>query len=104
MKLRLTARGVDLSSELREYVQRRVHFSLGRFAPRIRSVSIRLTDVNGPRGGADKCCLIRLHSGLKQEVIVHERHANIYAAAAIAIERVQRSFVRQLGLEAPAKR
>lgn len=65
MKVRLTAQGVELSAELKDYVKRRVHFSLGRFAGRIGSLSVRLTDINGPRGGLDKCCDIRVGAGLR---------------------------------------
>jgi len=35
----------------------RLEFALGRFAGRVRSVSVSLTDLNGPRGGLDKKCL-----------------------------------------------
>lgn len=36
----------------------RLEFALGRFAGRVRSLTVRLTDVNGPGGGPDKTCLI----------------------------------------------
>ena len=96
MKLRLVARGVELTADLNEYVRRRIHFALGRFAGRIRSVCVRLTDVNGPRGGIDKCCDIRVNVGLRQEVIVRERQNNIHAAIAFAVERADRAVQRQL--------
>ena len=96
MKLRLVSRGVEVTSDLNDYVRRRVHFALGRFAGKIRSVTIRLVDVNGPRGGIDKCCDIRVNVGLRQEVIVRERQANIHAAIAFAVERADRAVQRQL--------
>ena len=96
MKLRLVSRGVELSIELKDYVRRRVHFSLGRFTGKIRSLSIRLADANGPRGGVDKCCEIRVDTGLGQEVIVRERQASIHAAVAFAVERAERAVQRQL--------
>ncbi len=98
MKLRLAARGVGLSAELKDFVGRRVHFSLGRFASKVRFLWIHLSDVNGPRGGVDKCCEIRVNVGLSQEVIVRERQANIHTAVAFAIERAERTVRRQLKL------
>lgn len=98
MKLRLATRGIELSSDLHDYVRRRAHFSLGRFAGEIRSLSIRLVDVNGPRGGIDKLCDIRVDVGLRQPVIVRERQANIHAAVAFAVERAERAVQRQLRL------
>jgi putative sigma-54 modulation protein len=96
MKMRLAARGIELSSGLKNYIRRRVHFSLGRFARSIRSLSIRLADINGPRGGVDKRCDIRVDVGLRQQVIVSERQANLHAAVAFAMDRAERGVQRQL--------
>ncbi len=96
MKMRLAARGIELSADLKDYVKRRAHFSLGRFAGRIRSLFVTLSDVNGPRGGIDKLCDIRVDVGLRQQVIVRERQATIHAAIAFAVERAERAVQRQL--------
>jgi len=96
MKMRLAAHGIELSGDLKDYIRRRVHFSLGRFAARIRSLSIRVADVNGPRGGVDKRCDIRVDVGLRQPVIVRERQANLHVAVAFAMERAERAIQRQL--------
>ncbi len=96
MKLRLVARGVDLTADLNDYVRRRIYFGLGRFAGKIRSVTVRLVDVNGPRGGIDKCCDIRVNVGLRREVIVRERQASIHSAVAFAVERADRAVRRHL--------
>lgn len=96
MKLRLVARGIELTADLKDYVRRRIHFALGRFAGRIKSVSVRLADLNGPRGGVDKSCDIRVDMGLRKEVIVCERHDNIHAAVAFAVQRADRAVQRQL--------
>ena len=101
MKLRVATRGIELSSDLNDYVRRRAHFSFGRFAGRIRSLSIRLADVNGPRGGIDKVCNIRVDVGLRQAVIVRELQANIHAAVAFAMERAERAVQRQLRVPVP---
>ena len=98
MKMRLTARGVHLSSELKDFVERRIYFSMGRLAGRIKSLTVRLGDTNGPRGGVDKCCDIRIDAGLRQQVIVREQQATIHAAVALAVDRAERSVQRQLRL------
>ncbi len=99
MVLRLAARGIELSADLNEYVRRRAHFSLGRFAGRIKRLSISLSDSNGPRGGVDKHCDIRVDVGLRQRVIVRERQATIHAAVAFAVDRAERAVERQLKLK-----
>ena len=102
MRLRLVAHGIELSADLNNYVRRRAHFSLGRFAGRIRSLSIRLADVNGLRGGIDKLCDIRLDVGLRQEVMVRERQTSIHAAVVFAMERAERAVQRHLELASTA--
>ena len=102
MRLRLVAHGFELSADLNNYVRRRAHFSLGRFAGRIRSLSIRLADVNGLRGGIAKLCDIRVDVGLRQEVIVRERQTSIHAAVVFAMERAERAVQRHLELASTA--
>ena len=104
MKVRLAARGVHLSEDLKQYVRRRLRFNLGRFAGKINSVSLRLADVNGPRGGVDKCCDLRIDAGLRRHVIVRERRETIHAAVAFAALRAERAVRRQLSLARPAAR
>ena len=98
MKMRLTAQGVEVSAELKEFIDRRIHFGLGRFKGKIKSLSVRLADVNGPRGGIDKCCDITVDAGLGREVIVSERQETMFAAVALAMDRVERVMKRQLHL------
>lgn len=105
MKVRLTARGIELSADLRDQFTRRIHFSLGRFAGRVRSVSVRLAGINGAPDGLDKCCDIGVDTGLSQKVIVRERQETIHAAVALAMDRVEREVERKLARRArPALR
>ncbi|MEM7517756.1 MAG: hypothetical protein AAF368_12650, partial [Planctomycetota bacterium] len=56
MNLEVRTEGVQITETLREHVERKLRFALGSFGDRIRSVRIRLKDVNGPRGGEDILC------------------------------------------------
>lgn len=88
----------DLTEALQSYIERRLHFSVGRFGGRVGRVRVRIADVNGPRGGADKSCHISaelLPSGktLLQQAV----DANLYAAIGRATEGIGRSFARAVG-------
>ena len=98
MKVELTADGLKVTPDLSERVGRRIHFALGRFAGRIKNVSVRLADVNGPRGGVDKACTVRIQAGLRRALIIREQQSDIHTAVAIAAERAGRSITRQLNL------
>ncbi|MBK7927147.1 MAG: HPF/RaiA family ribosome-associated protein [Bryobacterales bacterium] len=96
MKLHLTTHGIELTPELREGVLRRLRFALSRFTARIARLTVLLSDANGPSGGVDKHCLIRVDAGLPQPVVIRERHENLHAAIASAAERAGRSLERKL--------
>lgn len=58
MNLELRARHVVLNPSLREVCERHLLHSLGRLEERIRRVQLWIDDLNGPRGGRDiRCCL-----------------------------------------------
>jgi hypothetical protein len=47
---------IALTDALLAHVERRLRVALSRFGPRIREAAVKLTDLNGPRGGFDKQC------------------------------------------------
>lgn len=88
----------DLTEALQSYIERRLHFSLGRFGKRVGRVKVRITDVNGFRGGVDKVCCVSaelLPSGVA--VIQRAVDANLYVAIGRAVEGIGHSFARALG-------
>ena len=104
MRLMIRVRGIELADELREVVVRRVRFALSRLVPVQGRVDVTLADVNGPRGGLDKRCRIRVHGGGVPEVVVEETGADLRAVVDAAADRTTRSFARALArrrLEAP---
>jgi ribosome-associated translation inhibitor RaiA len=60
--MQLEIRGVnyELDDAVRDYTERRLRSALGRFLRRIHRLTVRLTDVNGPRGGIDERCRIAI--------------------------------------------
>jgi ribosome-associated translation inhibitor RaiA len=67
-----------------EYVHSRVIAAVGRFTSRIREVRVQIGDVNGPKGGLDKRCVIlttvRGCGAGSGEVIARHGDADFYAA------------------------
>ena len=73
-----------LSPSLAPLARRRLEFALGRFGGRVRSLTVRLADLNGPRGGVDKHCLVAIRLTSPQRLIVVE---DTDAEAEVAIGR-----------------
>jgi putative sigma-54 modulation protein len=60
MDIHLTTRHLPRQTDLVGFAQRRAAFAFSRFGELVRQVDIRLSDVNGPRGGVGITCLARL--------------------------------------------
>ncbi len=60
MTLEIRARHLLLTPSLRELCERHRLHSLGRLGDRIRRIQLWIEDVNGPRGGRDTRCRLRL--------------------------------------------
>jgi len=96
--MQLEMRGVnyDLDDILKEHIERRLRFALGRFAARIHRLTVRLTDVNGPRGGLDKRCRIAVALVPRGMVMVEGCGHDPFLLVADAAQRVGRAVRREL--------
>ena len=96
MQLQIVARNLELTTSQREIVERRLGFALGRFGDRVRRVSVRFTDENGPRGGVDTTCRIVATIVPRGEVRVEVADVGVEAAASRAAERISRRVSTEL--------
>ena len=95
----------ELTTALQSYIERRLHFSLRRFGQQVGRVTVRVTDVNGPRGGVDKSCHISAKFlPLRTTIMQQAVDANLYAAIGRATEGIGHSFARALGRNRDRKR
>ena len=79
-----------------EATERRTLMKLGRFADAIHEVHVSLKDINGPRGGVDKRCLVRVKLNRGNDVIVQESAREAYEAVSGALDRTTRTVAREL--------
>ncbi len=96
MNLDMHARGIDVSRKLKEYVSRRVASAFDRFADRIRRVHVRLEDVNGPRGGRDIVCKVRVQLHPRGSLLIAERRSDPFRAVAHAAQRAAHHASKRL--------
>jgi ribosomal subunit interface protein len=96
MRIDIQARGFDLTQGLREHTARRLQFALGWSSHDVRSVSVRLFDINGPRGGKDKRCRIQVPFPGTPNVVIEDTEADLYVAIDRAAERAERAVARRL--------
>ena len=96
MELSIRGRHLELSEPLKRYASRRLEFAVGTFASRISGIALSLTDVNGPRGGIDKRCVIRIVLQPLGRVFVHAMDSDAYAAIDRAATRIRSVVARKL--------
>lgn len=83
--------GSVLDAADKDYLRRKLGRKLGKFAPFIERTSARVEDVNGPRGGVDKRCRIKIVLSGLPSIVVEERHHSLQAALDGALARAERA-------------
>jgi ribosome-associated translation inhibitor RaiA len=94
MNVKIIDRHQMVSEELRQFAERRLQFAFSRFASRITSISMGLSDQNGPRGGVDKLCQLRVSLKHASEVVISEQDADLATCIARAVDRASRAAAR----------
>lgn len=104
MKIEVRCRGIEASDALREHAVRRIHFQLGRFNGKVGSVVVRIGDVNGPRGGLDKRCLVTARGPALASIIIEQLSTDPCSAVDLAVARAARAVGRELARARTAPR
>ena len=91
-------RAVDapIEADDRAYLRRKLGMKLGKFSRAVERVSVRIKDVNGPRGGVDKLCRIKVVLSGLPSVVVEQQHASLQAAMDAALQRTERAVRRSV--------
>ena len=104
MQIKIQAQSFSLTSALQSYIQRRLRFALTSSTDHIQRVMVRLSDINGPRGGQDKHCRIQIVLKGMPDVVINDTESNLYAAISRAIGRASRAVARGLRHQQTLKR
>jgi hypothetical protein len=92
----IRADGVELEPDDRAYFRRKLGRKLGKFAGSVERVSVRLEDVNGPRGGVDHQCRIKVVLRGLPSVVYQQRGASLQVVMDRAIAGAERAIRRSL--------
>jgi ribosome-associated translation inhibitor RaiA len=96
-RIELVVRGDnEVAEALHAYAMRRMSFAVRRFAHRVRRVTVRLTDENGPRGGVDSRCAITAELSGRAPLFVEATAAWPFAAITDAAARLNEALRRHV--------
>lgn len=90
----IRADGITVDDDDRDYIRRRLGEKLARYASVIERVSVRLRDINGPRGGDDVQCRIKVVLSGLPSVTVERTAAAFRPALAGALSSAEESVRR----------
>lgn len=98
------ARGVELSEADFAVLTSRVETALDRVVDRIAEVRLRIADVNGPKGGEDKRCSIRVRLGKLGVVRVAATASTTWEAVSRCLRAARRSCHERVARRAEHRR
>ncbi len=82
MEIRIQMANLTLTdherTNLRSHIRQRIEHAFGRIRKRIRHVDVFINDVNGPRGGPDKRCVIKVDTQGNEPVVAHGLDRNLF--------------------------
>lgn len=84
----------DLGDEDRAYIRGKLGRALGKFSGYIVRVSVRTDDENGPRGGIDRVCRIKVVLVGLPSVVFEKRDAALNAAVDGALAGIEQAVCR----------
>ncbi len=96
MQIDIQARDFSLTEALRDYAERRLRFALTCCNDHIQKVVMRLSDINGPRGGEDKRCHLQVVLAGMPDVVIEDIETDMYVAIDRATDRAGRTVVRKI--------
>ena len=88
--------GVPLDDIDHADIRRKLGLRLGKFAWSIERVTVRARDVNGPRGGVDQECTVKIVLSGLPSVVVRRRHAALQVAVDEALHAVEQAVRRSV--------
>jgi ribosome-associated translation inhibitor RaiA len=93
MQIDIHAPNFPLPDALRSHIEQRLDFALSARDDHIQRVLVWLSDINGPRGGTDKCCHIEVMLTRDADVVIKDTEADLY----VAIDRAADGAARAVG-------
>jgi ribosome-associated translation inhibitor RaiA len=96
MQIAIHTNGFTVTEALREHVAGRLGHAFGCCVDRVSRIVVRLSDINGPRGGVDKRCRIQVRLATLTDVIIEDTEADLYVAIDRAAQRAGRVAERHL--------
>lgn len=96
VKIDITMQPTFADNKISSQIDRRVRLALSRFRAAIQNVTIRITDINGPKGGVDMRCVVVVKLTPAGEIVVQGQGKDVFSAFNYCLPRVSRTITRSI--------
>ncbi|MGE5609899.1 MAG: HPF/RaiA family ribosome-associated protein [Bacillota bacterium] len=97
MQLAIHAPKIGKTESLSNHIEARMQAALGQYERRIRSVDVKVQDINANHGGSDKRCQVMVHFDRSGTVMAEDIQPDLYAAVSLAADKIKHAVSRELG-------
>jgi len=87
MDIQVLDRNVGITADQREHIDRCLQFTFDQFLSHIRNINVSFSDVNGPKGGDDVQCRMKIVLHGKGELLVEGKDVSVEAVVAETADR-----------------
>lgn len=96
MRILIRSTRLTLHADDVDYITKRLWFALGRFADRVRTARVTLSDINSNKGGIDKRCIVEIEVDGRGRIVAGDVDTTIRSTADVTIARVSRAVARSV--------
>lgn len=96
MDMQILDRNVGITADQQDHVDRCLQFAFDRFSAQIRSIEVSLHDINGPKGGDDLQCRMKIVLHGKGDLLVEGKGCSVEAVVAETADRAALAISRRL--------
>ena len=96
MDLKIHGHHIEVTDSIRDHIHSAFDTALDQHARWITGVTVRLEDVNGPKGGVDKRCQAEIHVKPSGTVVLEETKEDMYAAINLVADKAKQVVGRKV--------
>ena len=95
MTISIAAQGTSIGSAARMRMKARLLEALDTASQKIRRMRVSFKDINGPKGGVDKECVILVHLDKSNAIVIKSKDSSVSRAFSRSMERLKTSLKRR---------
>ncbi len=99
-----TSKGIEVDGDTREHVNVRMQRQLQKLGSKAMRATVRFEDVNGPKGGVDTVCRIKIVLAGLQSIVTEARGSEAREAFDLAAGQSQRAATKLISAARSARR